>query len=78
MTNYFCKTCGTLLYRVSSGFPNMSVLRIGTVDGFRLAETKLKPQLEQFVGTRVGWLAPVEDILQIERNLTLEDIRNIP
>ncbi|KDN71234.1 hypothetical protein CSUB01_08444 [Colletotrichum sublineola] len=51
MTNYFCGTCGTLLYRVSSGRPGLSILRIGTVDDFRLAETKLKPQVEIFIDT---------------------------
>ncbi|KAJ7821366.1 Mss4-like protein [Mycena olivaceomarginata] len=60
MTNYFCKTCGTLMYRVSSGSPGMSILRIGTVDDFNLHETKLKPAVEQFIKTRVGWLHGVE------------------
>ncbi|KAK9349564.1 Mss4-like protein, partial [Lipomyces doorenjongii] len=32
MTNYFCSTCGTLMYRVGSAFPGQSILRIGTVD----------------------------------------------
>ncbi|KAK1962115.1 hypothetical protein LZ32DRAFT_254481 [Colletotrichum eremochloae] len=71
MTNYFCGTCGTLLYRVSSGRPGLSILRIGTVDDFRLAETKLKPQVEIFIGTRVAWLAPVEGVLQTEGMPTL-------
>ncbi|KAK1987713.1 Mss4-like protein [Colletotrichum cereale] len=78
MANTFCGTCGTLLYRVSSGLPGMSILRIGTVDDFRLAETKLKPQVEQFIGTRAAWLAPVEGVLQMERMHTLEDVKNIP
>jgi hypothetical protein len=60
MTNYFCKTCGTLMYRVGERFPGMSILRIGTIDDFNLQETKLKPQVEQFVKTRVGWFSGVE------------------
>ena len=55
MTDHFCSTCGTLMYRVSSGFPGKSILRIGTVDDFSLHETKLKPTIEQFINTRVGW-----------------------
>ncbi|KAK2027998.1 hypothetical protein LX32DRAFT_640384 [Colletotrichum zoysiae] len=78
MTNHFCGTCGTLLYRVSSGFPGLSILRIGTVDDFRLAETKLRPQVESFVGTRVSWLKPVEGVLQTEGMPTSVDIKNIP
>jgi hypothetical protein len=60
MTNYFCKTCGGLLYRVSSGYPGYSICRIGTIDDFSLAETKLKPTREQFIRTRVGWFTGVE------------------
>jgi hypothetical protein len=60
MTNYFCSTCGTLMYRVGAAFPGKSILRIGTVDDFTLHETKLKPQIEQFVKDRVGWLSGVE------------------
>ena len=66
MTNYFCCTCGTLMYRVSSGFPGQSILRIGTIDDFHLHETKLKPQVEQFIGSRVGWLCAIEGVKQIE------------
>lgn len=55
MTNYFCKICGTLMYRVSSGLPGHSILRIGTLDDFSLQETKLKPWREQFVKDRVEW-----------------------
>ncbi|ROW05639.1 hypothetical protein VSDG_00107 [Cytospora chrysosperma] len=60
MTNHFCSTCGTLMYRVSSGEPTKSVLRIGTVDDFSLHETKLRPQIEIFTKTRVGWFSGVE------------------
>ncbi|EEU36781.1 uncharacterized protein NECHADRAFT_55732 [Fusarium vanettenii 77-13-4] len=46
MTNYFCSICGTLMWRESSGFPNVKFMRIGTVDDFHLHETKLRPQVE--------------------------------
>ncbi|KAJ7457324.1 Mss4-like protein [Mycena latifolia] len=69
MTNYFCSTCGTLMYRVSSGFPGMSILRIGTIDDFHLHETKLKPQVEQFVENRVGWLHGAEGVKQVEGSM---------
>ena len=64
MTNYFCSTCGTLMYRV--GTPGASILRIGTVDDFHLHETKLKPKSERFVKDRVGWLCAVEGAEQFE------------
>jgi len=66
MTNYFCGTCGTLMYRVGEQFPGMSILRIGTVDDYHLHETKLKPTREDFVKDRVCWLNKVEGTRQFE------------
>ena len=59
MTNYFCSTCGTLMYRVGAAFLGVSVLHIGTVDDFNLHETKLKPRVEQYVKDRVSWFSGV-------------------
>jgi hypothetical protein len=59
MTSYFCATCGTLMYRVGARVPGVSILRTGTVDDFGLAERELRPQVEQFVESRVAWQAPV-------------------
>lgn len=58
------------MYRVSNGFPGHSVLRIGTVDDFRLHETKLRPRIEQFVDERVRWCSGGEKggITQIPGN----------
>ncbi len=60
MEDSFCSTCGNLMYRRSSRFPGMSILRIGTVDDFGLHATKLAPQFEQFTKTRVEWLDGVK------------------
>jgi hypothetical protein len=60
MTNYFCGTCGTLMYRVGERFPGVSILRIGTVDDFSLHETKLRPRREQFIKDRVAWFGGVQ------------------
>lgn len=60
MANHFCKTCGTLMYRVGAAFPGCSILRLGTVDDFNLVETKLKPQRELFVKDRVSWFSGVQ------------------
>ncbi|KAF3068311.1 Mss4-like [Daldinia childiae] len=65
-TNYFCNTCGSLMYRVSAGFPGHSALRLGTVDDFALHETKLKPRVEQYVKDRVGWLRGAEGVRQVQ------------
>jgi hypothetical protein len=66
MTNYFCGTCGSLMYRVGARFPEMSILRIGTVDDFSLAETKLRPTREQFVKYRVGWVHSMDNMRKYE------------
>ena len=66
MTNYFCSTCGTLMYRVGEAFPGQSILRIGTVDDFNLHETKLRPQIEQFIKDRVSWFSGVDGAEKFE------------
>ncbi|KAI4251227.1 MAG: hypothetical protein LQ352_004982 [Teloschistes flavicans] len=66
MTNFFCSTCGSLMYRVSSGLPGLSILRIGSVDDFHLQETKLRPQKEAFTKYRLGWVNPVAGAKQLE------------
>lgn len=68
MENQFCSVCGTLMNRVSSGFPGASVLRIGTVDDFSLHETKLKPRIEQFCKDRVKWFKGGDGVEQKEGN----------
>lgn len=44
------------MYRVSTGFPGKSIMRIGTIDDFKLQETKLAPRVEQYTKDRVAWL----------------------
>jgi hypothetical protein len=78
MTNYFCKTCGTLMYRRGAWFPGMTILRTGTVDDVGLAETKLRPQVEQFVERRVAWSVPIEGVVQVVRMHQPSDIEGIP
>ncbi|KAL8293074.1 hypothetical protein RQP46_000768 [Phenoliferia psychrophenolica] len=70
MTNHFCSNCGTLMYRRSSGFPGLTIARLGTVDDFHLHETKLKPTVEQYVKDRAGWLSGVEGVTQLEGSFT--------
>ena len=66
MANYFCSTCGTLMYRKGTGFAGQSILRIGTVDDFKLMETKLKPTVEFFTKDRVAWKPQTEGLKQFE------------
>lgn len=66
MTNYFCDTCGGLMYRVCSGLPNKTILRIGPVDDLNLHDTLLKPTVEQWTKYRASWLKPLEGVKQTE------------
>ena len=67
MTNYFCDTCGTLMYRVGDRFRGYSILRLGTIDDFNLVEEKMAPRHEQFIKDRVQWLDGVK-VEGIRRN----------
>ncbi|KAL3431903.1 Mss4-like protein [Aspergillus tetrazonus] len=69
MTNYFCSTCGSLMYRRSARFPGLSILRTGTVDDFSLHEGRLKPRVEQFVKDRVCWVHAVDGVTQVEAGI---------
>ncbi|TAQ89516.1 hypothetical protein B7494_g2179 [Chlorociboria aeruginascens] len=69
MDSHFCKTCGSLMYRISSGFPGVAIMRLGQVDDFSLAEGALKPRLEQFVKDKVAWAIPVEGVRQENGNI---------
>ena len=73
MTNYFCRVCGSLMYRVSSGWPGKLIMRIGQVDDFKLHETVLKPQLETFTKDRVSWFKGAEGAEQHEGNYFAEN-----
>jgi hypothetical protein len=68
MENQFCSICGTLMNRVSSGFPGMSILRVGTIDDFNLMETLIKPRIEQFTKDRVAWFGGGEGVEQHQGN----------
>jgi hypothetical protein len=66
MTNGFCKTCGTLMYRQGSSFPGTKFLRVGTVDNVTLHNSVFSPDTEYFVEERPGWLHPVGEAKRVQ------------
>ncbi|KAI5272018.1 hypothetical protein E4T47_04689 [Aureobasidium subglaciale] len=66
MSDFFCKTCGSLMYRQSSQYPDLLVPRTGTIDNLEFPETKLKPQVEVFCRSSVGWFGGLEDVRQMQ------------
>ena len=67
MVNHFCGECGTTLYRRSDdlGMTGIVVIKVGTVDDEEFVEG-YKPELEQFVRSRVSWVKGVEGAEQVE------------
>ncbi|KAK5054544.1 hypothetical protein LTR84_001435 [Exophiala bonariae] len=60
MANYFCSICGTLMYRVSSGYTGKLIPRIGTVDDFDVQNNQLRPKIEQFAKNRMAWFKGID------------------
>ncbi|KAM0346003.1 hypothetical protein ACHAPU_006057 [Fusarium lateritium] len=66
MSNFFCRTCGSLMYRKAESYPGASLLRSGTVDDFRLVKTVLKPGVEQYIKHRVDWLEDIPGMPHVD------------
>ncbi|GJN88044.1 hypothetical protein Rhopal_001000-T1 [Rhodotorula paludigena] len=64
MTEHWCDHCGRLMYRVSSGHPDVAFVRVGAVDDLGLHESVLKPDIELFTKDRVGWLPALQGVKQ--------------
>lgn len=47
------------MYRRSSGFPGLSIPRVGILDDVALHDTKLKPRVEIWCQSRVAWFGGV-------------------
>jgi len=62
------------MYRRGVGFLGASILRIGTVDDFKLGETALRPTIEQYAKHRVDWIKDIENMVQIEGQASVEEI----
>ena len=48
------------MYRKGTGFPGKSILRIGTVDDFKVMENELKPRVEQFIKDKTSWVGEID------------------
>lgn len=64
MTNAFCKTCGTLMWRAGEIAPGTRFMRAGPVDDQALHDAVLKPQVEIFSENRAKWVREVEGVEQ--------------
>ncbi|WVR08778.1 hypothetical protein IAU60_005836 [Kwoniella sp. DSM 27419] len=64
MSNSFCKTCGTLMFRAGSGAPGTRFMRGGMIDDHTIHGTLLRPEVEIFSEHRVSWLDGLEGVKQ--------------
>jgi hypothetical protein len=60
MSNSFCKTCGTLMFRAGTLAPGTRFMRGGIIDDHTLHDTMLKPGVEIFTEHRGAWVKPVD------------------
>jgi hypothetical protein len=65
--NYFCSNCGSTLYRTSTGFPGVAMVRAGCVDNLDVASAK--PTVELWTRSHVGWVPFLQDIEKIEGSI---------
>ncbi|KAF5228140.1 hypothetical protein FANTH_14587 [Fusarium anthophilum] len=53
--NAFCPDCGATVYRSTGSFPEVLVVKLGTLDKLE-DQTWAKPDREIYVSERVGWV----------------------
>jgi hypothetical protein len=54
MTNHCCGTCGSLLYRTSSGYLGKLAVKVGCIDDEDVVANYV-PDVEIFTRSRVSW-----------------------
>ncbi|MCJ1375901.1 hypothetical protein MMC20_007139 [Loxospora ochrophaea] len=55
ITSFFCDSCGTTLWRESTGFPGIKIVKEGTLD----TVSGGKPTLELYTPRRAEWVPEV-------------------
>jgi hypothetical protein len=69
LLNSACAECGSLLYRTSTGYPGVMVIKAGCIDG-KDATMGFVPQVETFTRSRGPWVQPIEGAKQEIANFT--------
>lgn len=63
MSNHSCGTCGSLLYRTSSGYPGKLAVKVGGIDDEDVV-MEYVPDVEIFTRSRASWVGKVEGAVQ--------------
>ncbi|KUJ10705.1 uncharacterized protein LY89DRAFT_674827 [Mollisia scopiformis] len=64
ISNHSCGECGSLLYRTSTGYPGMMVLKAGCMDDGVEATKEFVPEVEIYTRSRAPWVPAVEGSVQ--------------
>jgi hypothetical protein len=64
VSNHSCSQCGSLLYRTSTGYPGMMIIKAGCIDGVEDPAKTFVPTVEIFTRSRVPWLPAVDGAKQ--------------
>jgi hypothetical protein len=64
ISNHSCGQCGSLLYRTSTGYPGLMVIKAGCIDGVEDPAKTFVPTVETFTRSRVPWVPAIEGAKQ--------------
>lgn len=67
--NWFCGTCGSTVGRDASPFPDIRVIKLGTLDNIEDMNWAM-PQREIYTDARVSWVPPFEYCSQVSKIAT--------
>jgi len=67
MVSFFCGDCGSTIYRESSGYPGVVMIKAGCVDD--LDAEDMKPQLEMYHQSHAHFLPAIDGMEQKPRGL---------
>ncbi|KAL6408107.1 glutathione-dependent formaldehyde-activating protein [Ilyonectria robusta] len=65
-SEHFCPDCGAQLYVTSNAAPGIVIIKAGTLDDWRLNDTKFKPTVEIFCQYKYNWLPDIGGTTKFE------------
>lgn len=54
------------MFRTGSAFKGIRIMRVGTVDDFKLQSTVLRPRIEQYTKDRLAWIHASDGSKEVE------------
>ncbi|KAH7137703.1 hypothetical protein EDB81DRAFT_597337, partial [Dactylonectria macrodidyma] len=63
ITSYFCGDCGTTPFPDGDSFPNLKIIKAGTLDDSGILNNA-KPSLEGYAPSRLKWIPAIPEASQ--------------